>query len=89
MEQVILMLTKDELKNIIQKEIKQAQESTPQKDEWLFGMKEIANFFGVSIPTAQNYKQTWLKPAISQRGRKIWLNTRIAKELAGNMPINQ
>lgn len=88
MEQVVLMMTRDELKNLVRNEIKQAQECAPQKDEWILGMKEIAKYFGVSIPTAQSYKQTWLAPAISQRGRKIWLNTRIAKELAGNMPIN-
>ena len=37
----------------------------------LYGVKGIESFFNVSHRTAQQWKDSWLKPAIKQNGRKI------------------
>ena len=37
----------------------------------LYGIAGIESFFGVSHKTAHQWKESWLKPATKQRGRKI------------------
>lgn len=48
---------------------------------YVYGLKGIRQLFGVSHATAQRYKDSFLKPAVSQRGRKIVVDKAKALEL--------
>ncbi len=48
---------------------------------FVYGMRGIRDLFNVSHPTAQKYKNTFLAPAIMQRGRKIVVDVDLAIEL--------
>ena len=52
--------------------------------EVVFGIRGIMGLFGVSKATANHWKQTWLKEAVSQRGRKIVTNVAKARQLFDN-----
>lgn len=45
------------------------------------GLQGIASIFGCSLVTAQKLKKTVIKDAVSQRGKLIITNVRMAKEL--------
>lgn len=47
----------------------------------VYGLRGIMDLFGVKKNTAQNYKNTWLKPAVHQVGKKIIVNVPEALEL--------
>lgn len=49
--------------------------------EYMHGLKGIRQLFGVSHATAQRYKNTFLKPAVKQNGRKIIIDIAKALEL--------
>lgn len=55
-------------------------EETPGK-RYVYGLRGIRDLFNVSHPTAQKYKDTFLAPAIMQRGRKIIVDAAKAMEL--------
>jgi hypothetical protein len=48
---------------------------------YVCGLKGIRQLFGVSHATAQRYKDTFLKPAVKQNGRKIVVDKAKAIEL--------
>ncbi len=48
---------------------------------YAYGLKGIRQLFGVSHATAQRYKDTFLKPAVRQNGRKIVIDKAKALEL--------
>lgn len=48
---------------------------------YIYGLKGIRQLFGVSHATAQRYKDTFLKPAVKQNGRKIVVDKAKALEL--------
>lgn len=48
---------------------------------YVYGLRGIRELFHVSHPTAQRYKNTFLAPAITQRGRKIITDVAKAMEL--------
>lgn len=50
-------------------------------DRYAYGISGIAELFGVSLATAQRYKDTFLAPAITQRGRHIMTDKKMAMEL--------
>lgn len=52
-----------------------------EEGQYVFGLDGICKLFGVGKCTAIRYKETFLKPAISQRGRKIMVNREKAMEL--------
>lgn len=56
---------------------------TPGK-RFVYGLRGIRDLFNVSHPTAQRYKNTFLAPAIMQRGRKIIVDVAKAIELYNN-----
>lgn len=56
---------------------------TPGK-RFVYGLRGIRDLFNVSHPTAQRYKNTFLAPAIMQRGRKIITDATMALELYKN-----
>lgn len=49
--------------------------------EYVYGLRGIRELFGVSHVTAQRYKDTFLQPAVSQRGRKITVDANMARRL--------
>lgn len=49
--------------------------------EYRYGLRAIRDMFGVCHATAQQYKNTFLRPAIEQRGRKIRINVPLAQKL--------
>lgn len=49
--------------------------------KFVYGLRGIRELFNVSHPTAQKYKNTFLAPAIMQRGRKIVVDVDLAVEL--------
>ena len=49
--------------------------------QYVYGIRGIEKLFGVSHVTAQNYKNTILKDACIQRGRKIIVNVEKAIQL--------
>jgi hypothetical protein len=48
---------------------------------YVYGLRGISNLFNVSLPTAQQYKNTFLQPAVIQRGRKLLIDKAKAIEL--------
>lgn len=57
-----------------------ATETDPGK-RYVYGLRGIRELFHVSHPTAQRYKNTFLAPAVTQRGRKIITDVAKAMEL--------
>ncbi len=49
--------------------------------EYVYGLKGIRDLFGVCHATAQRYKDTFLRPAIQQQGRKITVDVLMARDL--------
>jgi hypothetical protein len=48
---------------------------------YVYGLKGIRQLFGVSHATAQRYKDTILRPAVRQNGKKIVVDVAKALEL--------
>lgn len=78
----IAILTVADLKTIFADIIKPVE---PQRREpsghYVYGLRGIQQLFGVSHKTAQDYKNTFLQPAIKQNGRKIVIDAELAMEL--------
>ena len=53
----------------------------PEPKLYLFGIKGIEDFFHVSHKTAQEYKNTFLQPAVNQNGRIIVTDAELALQL--------
>lgn len=49
--------------------------------DYASGLHGICNLFGVSKKTALKYKNTWLAPAVKQRGKHIIVSRKMAMEL--------
>ena len=76
-------LTVSQLVDLLDK-YKPARPTTPARDYtqgYVYGLKGHRKLFNVSHPTAQRYKDTFLKPAIRQNGRKIVVDAVKALEL--------
>ena len=76
----LLTLTKADLQPP-KKEEKKKDEKEPFMGRKLYGIKGIEDFFNVSHKTAFTWKETWLKPAVKQRGRKIVIDADLALKL--------
>lgn len=57
--------------------------------EWATGLRGISDMFQVTPQTAQKYKNTWLAPAVKQRGKKLFINRKMAFELFEQRNNNQ
>ena len=72
-----ITLTSEQLKELVSQITKELKEevntetATTKTRRYVYGLRGIANLFHVSLPTAQKYKNTFLAPAVTQRGRKI------------------
>lgn len=54
---------------------------TTAEPRFVYGLRGIRELFNVSHSTAQEYKNTFLQPAVEQRGRKIKINADLAEQL--------
>ena len=81
-----ITLTSEQLKELISQITKELKEevntetATTKTRRYVYGLRGIANLFHVSLPTAQKYKNTFLAPAVTQRGRKIAIDVEKAIE---------
>lgn len=77
----LAMLTVSQFLDLIDS-IKQS-EPAPQKKErvYVYGLRGIRQLFNVSHATAQRYKDTIIRDAVSQQGRKIIVDVERAMEL--------
>ncbi|MBR1433838.1 MAG: DUF3853 family protein, partial [Bacteroidales bacterium] len=77
------MLTKP----VVEKAPEPAPEPEKKKDgptftgRLLYGIKGIEDHFDVCHKTAWEWKESWLKPAVKQRGRKIIVDLAYAMKL--------
>ena len=75
----LVEILKKEFPMLVEKDPKAAENPDKQPSEegptftgrLLYGIYGIESFFNVSHKTAQQWKNTWLKPATKQNGRKI------------------
>ncbi len=81
----IAMLTVGQLKEVLQTATPIPQESKQEtvvdNKNYKYGLRGIRELFDVSHATAQKYKDTFLKPAIMQNGRKLIIDADKAIEL--------
>lgn len=77
----IVMLTVGQFEELFLQKQNEVTTEPDNKKRYVYGIKGIAQLFGCSIPTAQRYKDSFLKPAISQRGRIIVTDAEKAIEL--------
>ena len=81
-ETPIAMLTVGQLMELLNSEKKQETVSKPESSKRLvYGLHGIRNLFHVSHATAFRYKETIIKDAVSQQGRKIVVDVDKALEL--------
>ena len=68
----------------LEREAQKTQQQEPAKSRnYVYGLKGIEQLFNCSTTTAWRIKNSeWIKPAISQVGRKIVVDADLALELA-------
>ncbi len=79
----IAALTVADLKRLIL-ELRNDAPAAPKKADnrrYVYGLQGIQDLFGCSHATAQRYKDTILKDAIIQNGRKIVIDVEMAMKL--------
>ncbi len=79
-ETPIAMLTVKDLREILKKDEPIVKKSLSDK-KYVYGLRGIRDIFRVSHATAQRYKDTILKDAVTQHGRKIITDVDKAIEL--------
>lgn len=67
---------------VLNQMMKEHLDAPQQEDrEYVHGLRGIQRLFDVSHKTAQRYKDTFLAPAITQNGKKILVDKKLALEL--------
>lgn len=83
-QEKFIVMTDEQLNRLLD-EVAHRDSDTPNKGEtprrYVYGLRGIRDLFGVSHTTAQRYKNTFLAPAIAQRGRKIIVDVEKALQL--------
>ncbi len=79
----IAALTVADLKRLLLELREEAPASTKKAENrrYVYGLQGIKDLFGCSHATAQRYKDTILKDAIIQNGRKILVDVELAMKL--------
>ena len=77
---IVATLTVGELKSVIAGELKEHAKMEPPH-HFVYGLKGIMKMFGVSHGTAQTYKNTFLAPACTQKGKNILVDQELAIKL--------
>ena len=65
----------------LQQKQNEVAEKPGNEKRYVYGIRGIAKLLGCSTVTAQRYKNTFLKPAVCQRGRVIVTDAEKAIEL--------
>jgi len=83
---LIVTLTIGELKGLIIELLREQNNNGPvnpanPSGNLVYGIRGIEKLFNVSHKTAQDYKNTFLKPAVMQCGRKIVVDADLALKL--------
>ena len=91
LEDKIVFMDAESLRAVVSEAVKAATAKEEAEKElrtagkrFVYGLRGIRELFHVSHPTAQRYKNTFLAPAIMQRGRKIVVDADLAMELYKN-----
>lgn len=90
METKIVVMTEDQLQKLIESAKQNnslAENQNRESKEYVYGLRGIRELFNVSHATAQRYKDTFLKDAIIQRGRKIMVDVQKAFELYNQVKV--
>ena len=80
----ISILTTGELMEVLETVLNSRQNASNTEycpKNLIYGIKGIEKLFSVSHKTAQQYKDTLLKPAVMQNGRKIVVDADLAMDL--------
>ena len=81
----ISILTAGELMEILETVLQNSLNTTASKisspENLVYGIRGIEKLFNVSHKTAQQYKDTFLKSAVMQNGRKIVVDADLAMKL--------
>lgn len=83
----VIAITSDQLKDFageVAAKLMAAKTETSQHENerrFVYGLRGIRELFNVSHVTAQKYKNTFLAPAVMQRGRKIVVDVAKALDL--------
>lgn len=81
----VILITETDFEKAIYSAVEKALENkkvaTKDQPQYVRGLKGIRELFGVSHATAQKYKDTILKDAVSQQGRVIIVDVEKALEL--------
>lgn len=80
-ETPIAMLTVGQLMELLNTNKKQEVPTVQKTTNYVYGLNGIKKLFNVSHATAQRYKDTIIKEAVSQNGRKIIVDAGKAIEL--------
>lgn len=80
-DRIVASLTVGEYKEVLNSVLGEKLKEKDGPHEFGFGLKCIQDHFGVSKGTAQTYKDTFLKTAIMQHGRKIKVDLTLADQL--------
>lgn len=67
--------------DIVRQTIEAVGAEKEQQPEYRYGIRAICDLFGVSTVTAHIYKNSFLAPAVDQRGRKIRVDVNLAQKL--------
>lgn len=90
METKIVVMTEEQLNKLIESaklNSSFAENQNRESKEYVYGLRGIRELFNVSHATAQRYKDTFLKDAIIQRGRKIMVDVQKAFELYNQVKV--
>ena len=90
METKIIVMTEEQLNKLIESAKLNnsfAENQKRESKEYVYGLRGIRDLFNVSHATAQRYKDTFLKDAIIQRGRKIMVDVQKAFELYNQVKV--
>ena len=90
METKIIVMTEEQLNKLIESAKLNnsfADNMNRERKEYVYGLRGIRDLFKVSHATAQRYKNTFLKDAIIQRGRKIMVDVQKAFELYNQVKV--
>lgn len=90
METKIIVMTEEQLNKLIESAKQNhsfADNMNRERKEYVYGLRGIRDLFNVSHATAQRYKDTFLKDAIIQRGRKIMVDVQKAFELYNQVKV--
>lgn len=80
---MLATLTVADLKEILRdlQSEKRKEDAKPSGSNLVYGIRGIERLFNVSHRTAQSYKNSFLKPAVCQNGRKIVVDRDLALKL--------